>query len=216
MKPAPLLYGASVAAVAGLAFVLIAFAVQGEGAVPHLDREVALAMRQFSEEHPGLRPLVIGITHTGGIRAMILVSLLVCAWHIARRRWLVALGCVLIPLGGAALNLCLKTSLDRPRPELAWRDPAVTETNESFPSGHAMGSLIGLGLLGYTLFFEVRCRWRRAVFGVGLMLLVLLIGLSRVYLRAHWASDVVGGFAIGLAWLALGLGTLEAIRLRST
>jgi undecaprenyl-diphosphatase len=92
------------------------------------------------------------------------------------------------------------------------RDPAVTETNESFPSGHAMGSLVGYGMLAYALFLDIRCRWCRAAILASVAMLVPAIGLSRIYLRAHWLSDVLAGFAIGAAWLSLWLGALEWYR----
>jgi undecaprenyl-diphosphatase len=140
------------------------------------------------------------------------LALLVTVWNALRRRWIVALGCALIPATGGLFDLFLKTSFDRARPDKEWRDAAVHETNESFPSGHSMGSMIGLGLLGYTLFLEVKNRRARWAIVIGLSLAILLIGLSRVYLRAHWASDVIGGIVIGLAWLALGVGIMERYR----
>src|SRR5262249_2092182 len=83
------------------------------------------------------------------------------------------------------------------------------ETNPSFPSGHAMGATMGFGFLAYALCLGQTCRRRRLAIIAVLGALILGIGFSRIYLRAHWLSDVVGGFALGLAWLSVCIGFLE-------
>jgi undecaprenyl-diphosphatase len=64
-----------------------------------------------------------------------------------------------------------------------------------------MGSVIGYGSLAYVGTVLLRRRWAKALLVALVAALVLLIGLSRIYLRAHWFSDVIGGFAIGICWL---------------
>jgi undecaprenyl-diphosphatase len=81
------------------------------------------------------------------------------------------------------------------------RDPAVQERNASYPSGHAMGSTITYGALAYVGFVLFRKRAAKWTLAIVMALLVLTICWSRVYLRAHWCSDVIGGMAIGMAWL---------------
>src|SRR5262249_30213916 len=110
------------------------------------------------------------------------------------------------------LDLELKEAISRPRPSN--RDRHVNENNASFPSGHAMGSTIGFGMLAYLLWRESgprRWRW----LGIGIATLaILLIGFSRIYLRAHYLTDVLGGYAAGLAYLAACLTALELARRR--
>ena len=67
---------------------------------------------------------------------------------------------------------------------------------------------MGFGFFGYSLCLGQSCRRRRFAIAVLLSALVLGIGFSRIYLRAHWLTDVVGGFALGLAWLSLCIGFL--------
>jgi membrane-associated phospholipid phosphatase len=77
-----------------------------------------------------------------------------------------------------------------------------------------MGSAIGFGSLGYVMVLRLRrLRWRLAVIAA-LVVLVPLIGWTRFYLRAHWFSDVIGGLAIGTAWVALCITGMEESRLR--
>ncbi|MBF8267824.1 MAG: phosphatase family protein [Dehalococcoidia bacterium] len=124
------------------------------------------------------------------------------AWLAWRRR---KAECLMV--GGAllsfGLNPLLKMIVDRPRPAA---DLVVVWQNEdglSFPSGHAFTAMVVFGLLYYLA--PVLFPWRRAVLLVRISspLLILLIGLSRVYLGAHWPSDVLGGFLVGGLVLAL-------------
>src|SRR5262249_29072988 len=154
----------------------------------------------------------LAVAEAGSFGATIGLALLSSFLLWRRRVPALALACLLIPAAGGLIDLGLKTLIDRPRPE--FKDRAVPETNESFPSGHSMGSLIGYGLVAYwCLLFVRRPALRFAALGC-LAVLVLLIGFSRMYLGAHFFSDVLGGYAIGLAWLAICLTVLEVLRRR--
>jgi len=97
--------------------------------------------------------------------------------------------------GAAALNLLAKLLFQRARPAL-W--PSLTpETDYSFPSGHAMGSLAVVAALSVLLWHT---RWRWAVLAAGL-LFVLAVGLSRIYLGVHFPSDILAGWSASLAWV---------------
>jgi undecaprenyl-diphosphatase len=101
--------------------------------------------------------------------------------------WLVAV------LGGEALNLLLKDLFARP----SFEHPLVVETSYSLPSGQAMESLVVYGMLAYFAVLTSRSQRMRVVSVCGAAVVVALIGFSRVYLDAHYVSDVVGGFAAG-------------------
>ncbi len=108
---------------------------------------------------------------------------------------------LMIPLNiaiGSLLNEILKQLFRRARPEIL---RLVKVTDYSFPSGHSMNSMIFYGFLAWLILKFVQPRFKYpAAFISGLM--ILLIGTSRVYLGVHYASDVIAGFIIGLAWLA--------------
>ncbi len=113
--------------------------------------------------------------------------------------------------GGALLNMTIKLVVQRPRPTLPWSQIAVTY---SFPSGHAMNSLIfylSLALVAWSL-------WGRRL-GLSAVLLaallVLGIGLSRIYLGVHYLSDVVGGYIAGIFWLTTVILAFETRRMRA-
>src|SRR5207245_1405036 len=151
--PRPLWVGSVIACIAAGIFVAIAVNVLTDGFLARLDRTIALEMKEAGEQPGALRPIMIGVTNSGGVAAMTIMAVLGVVWESWRGhgKWRVAVGWAVIALGGSALNLGLKVSLQRERPPKEWRDRAIFETNESFPSGHAMGGTIGIGLLGYTL-----------------------------------------------------------------
>ena len=102
-------------------------------------------------------------------------------------------------IGTALLNTTLKAVIQRLRPQLP--EPWITETGWSFPSGHAMGSLVAYGFLAYLLTQMSPAEFPRRTAVMVLATLVLLIGFSRIYLGVHYLSDVIGGYAAATVWL---------------
>ena len=96
------------------------------------------------------------------------------------------------------LNLALKEIVHRPRPE-GFR--LITETGYSFPSGHSMIAMAFYGLLAWMVWHYERDRFVRTLCVSGFMLVVVAVGLSRIYLGVHYATDVMAGFCVSLAWL---------------
>ncbi|CAN5821689.1 phosphatase PAP2 family protein [soil metagenome] len=126
---------------------------------------------------------------------------------VRKQRWY-SLKVPVIAIGSITLNEVLKYIFDRPRPVI----PHLVEaTGLSFPSGHAMVSASFYGLLIYLVWINVRPFGLRLFFSALLLLLILLIGFSRVYLRVHYASDVLAGFAGGFLWLIVAVGALRRI-----
>jgi membrane-associated phospholipid phosphatase len=131
---------------------------------------------------------------------------LALAW---RRRWRDLILLTLAVGGGKLVNLLLKLLFARPRP--AWSHPLAMLTSASFPSGHAMQSVIFYGLLGYLVIPRI-ASWRARVWTVVAgVVLVLLIGLSRLYLGVHYLIDVLAGYAAGVVWLAFSITGVETV-----
>jgi undecaprenyl-diphosphatase len=128
-----------------------------------------------------------------------------------QRQWVPLVGWVAALAGGAVLTQVLKLAIQRPRPPGA--SVFLTDFSWSFPSGHAMGSLIGYGMLAYllvALWVEKR-GWRISIV-VTAAALIAAIGLSRLYLGVHYFSDVIGGYAAGVLWLAACISAVEVAR----
>jgi len=79
----------------------------------------------------------------------------------------------------------------------------------SFPSGHALISFTFYGLLIYLAWLNIKNIWFKWFCVVGLTILVFIIGLSRVYLRVHYASDVLAGYCVGFMWLSISIWILN-------
>lgn len=166
------------------------------------DQAVLLALRPGgSADGWGPRWLetaALDLTSLGGIAVLGLFALIVVLFLIMQRKRLSALMLTLGLVGGVALSEGLKATFGRDRPPAAWQ--AVETINASFPSGHAMLSAVFYLSIGVMLTsaFPKR-RFKAYVLGVAL-LLTLIVGLTRVYLAAHWASDVLAGWSVGAAW----------------
>lgn len=112
-----------------------------------------------------------------------------------------------------ALNVILKDLVQRPRPDFSLLGRAV-ETGYSFPSGHSMVAMAFFGLLVWLVWRYERNRTMRLACCAGFSLIILLIGLSRIYLGVHYASDVLAGFCVSLAWLAVYTSVVAPLLLK--
>lgn len=130
------------------------------------------------------------------LAAVIAVAALVYA---RRRDWLRAAALPLALVSAAALNTLLKHVFHRGRPEYATE--FITGASWSFPSGHAMESMVGYGMLLAVMLHSLHGTARRRLAIAGVALLVFLIGVSRVYLAVHYLTDVIAGWLAGAAWL---------------
>ncbi len=102
--------------------------------------------------------------------------------------------------GAIALYDIVKPAVGRPRPPLA--DQIGTEGGWAFPSGHVTQSIAFYGMLAVMLMVQLSPKLR-VLLGAGVALVTLMVSASRLYLGAHWFTDVLGGYALGIAWLAV-------------
>jgi undecaprenyl-diphosphatase len=195
------------------AFGLLAHAVVGEEELTAFDRRVGLEMQAQREHARETRHAMIVVTEIGSPEAMTGLTVLVALALMMRRRRLLTLVWLFGMIATALLNLGLKHAFSRDRPD--FRDPVIDEQTHSFPSGHSMGSVIAFGLLAYFLLLALSDRREKVAVVVVAATLALLIGFSRIYLGAHYFSDVVGGFAVGGAWLSVCISSTEVARRRA-
>lgn len=98
------------------------------------------------------------------------------------------------------INQVLKFIIQRPRPD-GFR--LATVSGFSFPSGHSMVAMAFFGLLAWLVWKYEADRRLRRLYATGFALVIVMIGVSRIYLGVHYASDVLGGFCLSMAWLAV-------------
>ncbi len=147
---------------------------------------------------------MVALTELGDAPVLLAVIVAALLWFVMRRHWLTA-GYWIAATGVAeTLGAVIKLALRRPRPQVLY----AGLDQFSFPSGHAVMSAVTYGFLGYLLLRGAPAFWRRAGTAMTVTLIVL-IASSRIYLRAHWLSDVLGGLAFGVAWVAALAMTYE-------
>ncbi|NPV89153.1 MAG: phosphatase PAP2 family protein [Firmicutes bacterium] len=160
---------------------------------------------------PAMTAFMKSVTFIGSGLAVISIGLL--SWFFLRRYRGWEANLILISLAGSfVLNRLLKLAFHRTRPDLF---PIIHEPGYSFPSAHAMVSFAFYGMLIYLVWTIFRPGPVRSLLTVFLMLLVLTIGISRIYLGVHYPSDVIAGFAAGGLWLlgcVFGLRALQYYR----
>ena len=114
--------------------------------------------------------------------------------------------------GGQLINQLLKAWFTRPRPTFV--EPLAVELTYSFPSGHATMSLITYGMLAYFLWIGTTNRAAHVLVTSALISLIILIGVSRMYLGVHYFSDVLAGYASGGLWLTFCITSMDYILVR--
>ena len=129
-----------------------------------------------------------------------------------KRYWYRLVALLLIVPGGVLLNILLKFVFARQRP--TFEHPLVIVLGYSFPSGHAFAATVLYGgLAAFAVMALQTWRWRVSAV-LGAVSLVVLVAFTRVALGVHYLSDVLGGMALGLAWLALCLTAVDTLRRR--
>lgn len=147
------------------------------------------------------------LASTAAVSSLFALMSCVLLW---KRLWYWLLGLVLVVPGGMLLNVLLKELFGRGRP--GWADPLMALADPSFPSGHTMMATIIYGFVATCLILRIRSwPWRFFITTITISL-VFLIALSRMYLGAHYLSDVLAAMAAGMAWLALCLTAVETLR----
>lgn len=150
---------------------------------------------------PLLTELFARITLLGSTVLAGMIAGLVALYLLWRRQlyWFGAF--VLSVYGGMILNRLLKYSFQRARPR--FDDPIFAFTGYSFPSGHTMTATVVYGAIAVLVFTKNKSRALRMAVIASASLVIGLVGFSRIYLGAHYLSDVLGAIAEGLAWLSL-------------
>jgi membrane-associated phospholipid phosphatase len=160
-----------------------------------LDRSLLLWIHQFA--NPQLDGVMLFITALGDPCVVITVFISTIAWLGMKRRYTDGIRFIIVSVGGASINYVMKLFFAKPRPELWPR--LISETSFSFPSGHAVGSMVVYGFIAYILARELPS-YQRYIYAVA-SVLIIAIGFSRLYLGVHYPTDIIAGYGVGILWL---------------
>lgn len=168
----------------------------GEGGLNKID---ATAYWLFVENlrFDWLTPIMEGFSAIATPITLLALLLCVAAFAPGRRPgWCCACNLVLVVL----LNQALKFIIQRPRPD-GFR--LVDVSGYSFPSGHSMVSMAFFGLLIWLVWTYEKDKRKRNISCISLAFVIVMMGVSRIYLGVHYATDVLAGFCMAVIWLAL-------------
>lgn len=190
------------AALIAAALALLIFSWLGReiiaGVTPAADEYLRTAVHQHAS--PGLTRLMIGASRFGGPSWLFPFGLILALAFLAARWRRGALLVVITIAGAALLNTMLKQGFARSRPAAFFDYPVPA--SHSFPSGHAFFAASFFGGLAALVAGRVRSRTLRALVWIVAVGLILLIGMSRVYLGVHYPSDVFAGYMAAVVWVA--------------
>lgn len=146
---------------------------------------------------PWLNKLMILISAALSPEALSALALAAAVVFFLKRR-LYQAGLILMSAGGGlVLGAIFKWLINRPRPA----GGLVLETGLSFPSQHSLMAVIFFSLILYIFTEKIKKLWLKYLFIAGNIFMIALVGFSRLYLKVHWFSDMIAGFALGLFWL---------------
>lgn len=156
---------------------------------PAFDLALSKFMRSLQSSFGIL--LMRGASELASFWFLALISGFLIVYFLKNKRTRDAIFYICMLVIGVILGVIIKFIVSRPRPS------NIFETGFSFPSGHALASVLAFGAIAYFLWEEHR---NIAYF---MLFVPLIVGISRIYLNVHWFSDVVAGFALGILWLYL-------------
>jgi undecaprenyl-diphosphatase len=159
---------------------------------------------------PGVTAVMRFVTNLGDWQVVMTATLCLLAYLWYRRDNTHILITLVAMMGAGILDASLKLAFHRARPDPFF---IAKPSTYSFPSGHALISLCFYGLLAGTLSHDLRSKWQQVLVWTVAVILIALIGMSRVYLGVHWPSDVIAGYAAALIWM--GAVRVMAVRLES-
>lgn len=206
---AEVFYGLALAAFAVLAFLAYSNAYFG------WDLRTTLFLQSLPV--PGLLPLMRFVSLFGNGLTPYAITILTAIVFLAFKRRSEAAGVVLSAGGGAVINSLLKILIARPRPTPDLVSVFINLKTQSFPSGHVTFYMCYFGFLFFAAYAVLpRASASRRVACAAAAVPVLLIGLSRIYLGAHWPSDTLGAYLVSGLWLALSLDLYRRWKERAT
>ena len=184
-------------ALAALLFFLWLVEEVLEGDTQSFDDNLRMLIHRYASV--GLTALMQVFSFFGSVACLFVLSGLIALYFAVIKNWRELVLLAVIMVGGLILENGLKAGFHRPRPVSFFGTPSPA--TYSFPSGHALLSLCFYCALAYLLTRRFKSKTARILIWCVAGLLVVLIGLSRIYLGVHYPSDVIAGYAVATIWV---------------
>jgi len=190
-----------------LIFIFLSYMIAGEGE----KRFDVLAFQKFDTiTSPALTQFMLGVTFFGSILFLLPAFIILIMWFwIFKKNRRLTQDVTAIGITSTAILFSLKAIFQRSRPD----DPLLHAVEGfSFPSGHSFLAFTFFGVLIYIiadLKMNHRLKW---ILGISFFIFASLIAISRIYLKVHFASDVLAGFCLCIVWLTLSFWIMHRIR----
>lgn len=185
------------------------------GALADFDDDISAFI--IGNRDPLMNSIMKGITELGNLYVYLAgVPIIFFSLYGTNKHWHRSIEAVVIVLSSFLLNTFLKLYFVRPRPDVELRLINLSMESYSYPSGHSMTAIVFYGFIIYLVMHFGQTKWVKYAVAVVLSMIVLLVGISRIYLGAHYPSDVLAGFAAGLFWLLFVIGWLRYRRFKSS
>ena len=203
--------GVAMFLIGGLIFGAFAYSVETKGPLLQWD---APLYREFHNDAVKESPRIIQELIFGffaGRELIEIIAAILILYFLHKRFWRELWMTLLGIGGGAALWYFLSRFFERPRPPA---QIGISVSDPSFPSGHVLTALVAYGLLAYLFIPKMPSLFWKWVVGIAALLIVLFIGYSRLFLGGHYLTDVLAGYALGIAWAGLIFTLIETILMR--
>jgi undecaprenyl-diphosphatase len=205
--------GIALLVIGALLFGLLAVNVRTNGPLLAWDLPISRALHTYATHDSRLGFDAMRFTGTLGRETAAVITVVLLLYWLWKRHWHELSMLVLGVIGGNIWFEVLSNFFARHRP--VFPDPLNPPLpGPGFPSGHSMTGMLLYGLILYLLLPRLPSMGWRLLATIGALAIVLLIGFSRLYMGDHYPTDVLGGYAFGLAWGGLVYTTLEVYRAR--
>ncbi len=196
-------------AIVGIPFGLLLHQVATHGPLTGFDEAGAQWMNDRFYGHPAAIAVLKVLSFTGKPIFLLFAVGIPGLWLLRNGGRKLAAFLLVTCAGGGIVDTLVKVVVGRPRPQVD--HPVITAFGKSFPSGHSMQAVVCYGAL-LIAFLPLVDGWRRSAAIAGAASLVALIGISRLSLGVHYVTDVLGGYALGAAWLIASVAAFETWR----
>ncbi|MGG1554545.1 phosphatase PAP2 family protein [Paenibacillus ferrarius] len=196
----PFIFALAFSLICAIGFGLIGLIISDEK-ITNFDQTVISFIQSF--EHPTITRIMKVFTFIGGgvpVGIITVISVLFLYKVLNHRMELVLL--IGVTIGSAMINTVLKEIYHRSRPVI---HRIIEETGFSYPSGHSMAAFSLYGVLAFLLWRHIKTSLGRTLLIIISSLMILLIGVSRIYLGVHYPTDVLGGFLASGSWLTIAI-----------